>query len=146
MGPDHPRAPERLLDENSVGNGNDSEERSSEEFEVETPDKPEYWTTVTRKRAHSEGSLPIKRPLTSEQTKAVKKATEGMTAEQKEMIRRRQNKVRPRQDDSVSSRGEGPSKNKGKTIDPREWGNVDIEHEDLDVEAQEAALDRKSVV
>ena len=40
----------------------------------------------------------------------------------------------------MSSRGEGPSGPKGKSIDPREWGNINISHESLDIEAQTAAL------
>lgn len=63
-----------------------------------------------------------------------------MTNEQRKKVQLRQEKIRPRQDDSESSREEGPSKNKGKTIDPREWGDADIDHDELDVEAQEAAL------
>ena len=41
---------------------------------------------------------------------------------------------------SVSSCGEGPSKPKGKGIDPCEWRNVNISCESLDIEAQAAAL------
>ena len=98
---------------------------------------------MTRKRARSEGSLPIKSTLTAEQDKAVKKATEGMTIEQRKQVQIRQEKIRPRRDNSVSSRDEGPSNlnNKGKTIDPREWGNVDFDREELDIDAQAAALE-----
>ena len=37
--------------------------------------------------------------------------------------------------------GEGPLRNKGKGIDPREWGNVNISQESLDVKAQVPALE-----
>ena len=40
----------------------------------------------------------------------------------------------------MSSRGEGPSNRKDKTIDPREWGNVDFSRENLDIDTQIAAL------
>ena len=83
-GPDRSRAVELPFGGGNARRGDDSEESSVEEGDdvrVETPDKPEYWTTVQRKRARSESSVPIKRTLTAEQMKAVKKATEGMTIE-----------------------------------------------------------------
>jgi hypothetical protein len=67
-------------------------------------------------------------------------AEEGLTAEQKKKVQLRQKKVRKR-DNSSSSRGEGPSEPKGKAKDPREWGNVDFSRENLDMEAQAAALE-----
>jgi hypothetical protein len=141
--PDSIRAPDRSYDGSYVNNSsNDKDvEGNDPNKEIETPDRVEYsnWTTVKRRRARSEGSLPDKRPLTSEQTQAVLKAVGGLTHEQKQKILRRQEKVRPRRDSSISSRGEGPSKPKGKTIDPREWGNLNISRESLDLEAQAAA-------
>ena len=72
-GPDRSRAADRSSGRNNVRNNIDSEESSPGELEeVETPDKLEYWTTVQRRRARSDGSLPIRKPLTSEQTQAVK--------------------------------------------------------------------------
>ena len=44
-------------------------------------------------------------------------------------------------DDYSPSRGEGPSEPKGKGIDPREWGNVNIDSDEFDVDAQKAAFD-----
>ena len=120
-GPDRSRAAELPFRGKNTERGQDSEESSVEEGEevrVETPDKPEYWTTVQRKRARSESSIPIKRTLTAEQTKAVERATEGMTAEQRKKVQIRQEKFHPRRDDSSPSREEGPSNLKGKTIDP----------------------------
>ena len=43
-------------------------------------------------------------------------------------------------ENSISSQGEGTSKLKGKGIDPRKWGNLNISRESLDIEAQRAAL------
>ena len=145
MGPERARLPDRLNDGKHVSNvDKDSEvDEDNSREDIETPDKVEYysnWTTVQRKRAHSEGSLKNKIPLTSEQAHVVQMAAESMTAEQKRNIRRRQDKVRPQRDSSLSSRGEGPSKQKNKGIDPREWGNVNISHESLDIDAQAAAL------
>jgi hypothetical protein len=136
-----PRRPDDRDAHNSDESSSDGQESSEE---VETPDKIESvpWTTIQRKRARSLDSFENKRrQLTHEQTKAIKEATEKMTAGQKQQIQRRQEKVRPRQDSSVSSRGEGPSRPKGKGVDPLEWGNVNISRDSLDIDAQAAALD-----
>ena len=45
------------------------------------------------------------------------------------------------QDSSLSSGEEGPSKPKGKGIDLREWGGVNISRDSLNLEAQAAALE-----
>ena len=63
-----------------------------------------------------------------------------MTAQQKETLRRRNERLPLDLDESNSSQEEGPSRDKGKGIDPREWGNVNISRESLDPEAQAAAL------
>ena len=109
------------------------------------------WTTVKHRRARSLSSLEstralskknssLKKRLTDEQSKAVKKATSSMTVQQKETLRRRKERLPFDLDESESSQEEGPSKDKGKGIDPREWGNVNISQESLDQEAQAAAL------
>ena len=71
-GPDRARMPNPLDDESRAGR--EAEDDASEEV-IETPDKPEYiqWTKVVhRKRARSDGSLPNKNTLTSEQRETVK--------------------------------------------------------------------------
>ena len=108
-------------------------------FAPDEDDESQWTTVVKRRRARSLSEAP-RGPLTAEQTQTVRIATEGMNREQKERIQRRQEKVQPRRDSSVSSRGEGPSKPKGKMIDPREWGNINLSRESLDVNAQAAAL------
>jgi hypothetical protein len=72
--------------------------------------------------------------LSTEQEKAVDTAVNLLTKEQKEQLHRRQEKVAS-QDEPETSRG------KGKTIDPREWGNAGIASEELNIEAQEAMFD-----
>ena len=138
-GPENSDAPIRSSNEVIAYSG-ESEGHGSNE-EVETPNKLE-WTTVQRRRARSLGSFRDNenRPLTSEQKKVVNMAENGLTTEQREKFQLRQKKVQ-RRDDSLSSRGEGPSEPKKKAIDPREWGNVDFGRENLDIEAQAAALE-----
>ena len=122
VGPSHMNAPHHPDDDKNI---HDSDESSSEgqksSEEIETPDRIEGipWTTVQHKRARSLDSFENKRrQLTTEQTKAIKMATENMAAGQKQQIQRRQEKVHPRRESSVSSRGEGTSKPKEKGIDP----------------------------
>ena len=67
-------------------------------------------------------------------------AAEKLTKEEKEKLQRRQEKVQPRRGSTTSSRGEGTSRQKGKNVDPREWGNVDFSRETFDIDAQIAAL------
>ena len=117
-----------------------------EHHERDENDSP--WTTVTHKnrRARSLSSLDkaraqgqitgsLRREFTRKQAQTI--ATEKSTVQQKDPLRRRQLP----QDDPVTSEEEGPSKLKGKGIDPQEWGNVNISRESLDIEAQAAALE-----
>jgi hypothetical protein len=99
------------------------------------------WTTIRRRRTRSPITSRVQKPLTSEQMQAVRRAAERMTDEQRQQVQRRQEKLQARRRSSVSSRDEGPSRPKGKVIDPREWGNVNISQESLDIDAQAAALD-----
>ena len=105
------------------------------------------WTTVTHKqrRAKSLSSLDrariqgrrigsLRREDTHEQAQNV--AVGNIAVQQKQL---RQEQL-PR-DDPVSSAEEGLSRPKGKGIDPREWGNVNISRESLDIEAQAAAFE-----
>ena len=128
------------------------ETASFNEENTPEPDGDEApWTTVTHRRARSLSSLEStralskrnsgsKKRLTDEQNKAVKKATSSLTVQQKETLRRRKERLPFDFDESESSQEEGPSKDKGKGIDPREWGNVNISRESLDRNAQAAAL------
>lgn len=101
--------------------------------EGETPEIEEdksNWTTVRGRHAQSLSSLNsaqinekqygLKGKLTTEQVKMVHAASLGMTEQQKDMLHRRQKKMLDKRSSSISSRGEGPSKLKGKNIDPRE--------------------------
>ena len=111
-------------------------------MEMGTPDQVDYhWTMVQHRRTHSHGLLQEKGTVTMEQALAIKLATERMTCEQKPQVQRCQEKIQPRREGSVSSRGEGPSRPKGKGIDPKEWGNLNLSDEELSIEAQAAALD-----
>ena len=104
-----------------------------------SPEREEVpWTTVNRRSARSRSAN--RTVLTAEQSQTVKMAAAGLTKEQQAALQRRQEKMRPRRASAASSRGEGPSRPKGKGPDPLDWGNVNISRESLDLEAQAAAL------
>jgi hypothetical protein len=116
------------------------------------------WTTVRRRRARSLGSiertrsnLPSRntgqaRELTRDQAQVVDTATSRLTESQRKVIERRQEKMGApttahfRPEGSDYSQEEGPSRPKGKGVDPRNWGEVNVSQESLDLEAQAAAL------
>ena len=136
-----------------IGNINDLPlDRSSQSsYETETPMMDEgQWTTVQRRRARSLNSLDKARvsrkgtssgrKLTKEQLRLVEMASRRLTASQKEVLQRRHGMRPAERRESTSSRGEGPSRPKGKGIDLREWGNANLSSESLDLEAQAAAL------
>ena len=108
------------------------------------------WTTVRRRRARRLDSSDLakkshleskgQRGLTNDQAQTVKAVAEAMTKSQRTLVDNITKKLPHRRGNSSSSRGEGPSHRKGKGIDPKEWGNINISQESLDVDAQEAAL------
>ncbi|KAI0651133.1 hypothetical protein C8Q79DRAFT_881662, partial [Trametes meyenii] len=113
------------------------------------------WIPVVRQR-RSTGSQPLntepitprKRPaLSVAQQEVVRTAEAAMSERDRERIGRRMKRVRNtlERDTSVSSRGEGPSRDKGKTVDARNWGSVGIPAEELDPAAQRRELEMYSV-
>lgn len=74
-------------------------------------------------------------------------AAEGqLTAAQKNKIEQHYKKVANNANNSERSSsptnvGEGPSKIKGKGIDPSNWGNIDLDKEELDPKVQQIALE-----
>ncbi|KAF8224375.1 hypothetical protein L208DRAFT_1410378 [Tricholoma matsutake] len=105
----------------------------------------EPWTLVESKRArrrrHSDTETTEflrGNRLTSEQETAVKNAEQNLTAEERERIDCRYEKVHFDSDGDESSRGEGPSKGKG--VDPSNWGALKFESSELDVDTQREAM------
>jgi hypothetical protein len=104
------------------------------------------WTTVQPRRSRSLESL---RKLRSNRNYIPHKvnqnemgddpnidaAVESLTDNQRKHINRREKTVRSTQDNSRSHE-EGPSRLKGKGPDPSNWGNVGINPDELDAEAQ----------
>ena len=120
-----------------------------EDSEDESEDDDPRWATVKRGRAHSLDSarknlrnkkfIYLKsKTLSTEQEKIVEAAASLMTQEQKDQVQRRQDKVTTRQENNLPE--PGPSRSKGKAVDPREWGNAGIEPEELDINVQEAMI------
>ncbi|KAF5338647.1 hypothetical protein D9611_012820 [Ephemerocybe angulata] len=91
------------------------------------------------RKARSLDDLRKEASVPSEVLSSVEVSQSGLTRSQKDLIAgRRLFESRSRRS-SVSSRGEGPSQPKGKGIDPKNWGDVDIS--DSEVEAQRALYD-----
>ncbi|KAG1811324.1 hypothetical protein EV424DRAFT_1349662 [Suillus variegatus] len=121
------RSPERPTD---TGNGQSGE-----------------WTTIEQRRAAGARGVTQKKGehqnLTWEQENLVRKAENKLTLAERERVRTRWNiPSRPSSDSSESEESPvaGPSKDKGKIPDPRNWGDVDLDDEDIDLEAQRATL------
>ncbi|EIW62205.1 uncharacterized protein TRAVEDRAFT_45041 [Trametes versicolor FP-101664 SS1] len=118
--------------------------------EVTDEEEGAPWIEVRRRR-RSTGSLPVDRtpvarkaPLTAAQTQAVQAAENAISAADRERIERRTQLVRNHSQTSLSSdssRGEGPSKDKGKAVDARNWGASGIPHDELQPEVQQRELD-----
>ncbi|KAJ8590843.1 hypothetical protein M405DRAFT_861041 [Rhizopogon salebrosus TDB-379] len=117
--------------------GNDPDSESSES---DGDDRP--WITVQRKSSRERlekggtNSAKATEPtLTSEQLRSVRKAEYLLSAGERDRIEKRRTFISSR----AESRGEGPSK--GKNPDPREWGAANLTEEELDADAQRAALE-----
>jgi hypothetical protein len=89
-------------------------------------DEEGLWTTVQRRRARS-FNLVVPR-----ETRVI---TPVITP--KKVNKQR---VKPVRQDSSISRGEGPSEQKGKGPDPRNWGNVGLNDQDLNKDVQQAQV------
>ncbi|KAH9922440.1 hypothetical protein B0H21DRAFT_701514, partial [Amylocystis lapponica] len=114
------------------------------------------WITVRHGRrskslsAHSGASplISVKQEpvsiLTTDQVDVVKAAEEAMTPADRDRVQQRMLSMkssRHRVRESSVPRTAGPStRDTGKTIDPRNWGNVGIEQSELDPEAQRKEL------
>ena len=113
------------------------------------------WTEVRRKKRQNQvkksPASPVPREsknvLTPGHARAVQEAKRQLTTPQRELIERCTRTVEAlhsfkfgRPSNNVS-RGEGPSKGKGKGPDPGNWGDVDFSDEEIDLDAQRAALE-----
>ncbi|KAG1874233.1 hypothetical protein C8R48DRAFT_769623 [Suillus tomentosus] len=109
---------------------------SSAESDDGTP-----WKTVKDRRIKSRRAAKRK-PKTKDQVEPdlVREAEKHLTQEEKQCIsdRRRVEERARISEQTSSSHDEGPSKGKG--VDPRNWGNADLEESEVDPEAQREAL------
>ncbi|KAJ3978763.1 hypothetical protein F5890DRAFT_1381415, partial [Lentinula detonsa] len=77
--------------------------------------------------------------LSPEQELTVKMAEANLNDSEREKIARRHSSIRILAEDE-ESREEGPSTGKGKGIDPRNWGNVSLDDEDVNPSLQAQIL------
>ncbi|KAG2111732.1 hypothetical protein DEU56DRAFT_762140 [Suillus clintonianus] len=118
------------------GNESSSDEQSAESGDDQTSAE---WTSVQRKRGRRSSSreVPAGGPraseLNQEQEHLVRLAEKKLTGSDRKRIETRERAyIVPR---------EGPSKEKGKAPDPRNWGGTEFEDDEVDVDAQRAALE-----
>ena len=118
-------------------------------------DNPNPWIKVVPRRSRSLDSLSNTRmnkdfissknkALRTEKETVINQAEEQLTTAQKKQISRRYEKIQEKplnRAESPASQGEGPSHPKGKNVDPWNWGAAQLSDEDLDVDAQRAALE-----
>ncbi|PPQ91754.1 hypothetical protein CVT25_013236 [Psilocybe cyanescens] len=108
------------------------------------------WTTVKNKRTKkleaamrrniSTDVMHTKKHVTErnlEIDSVIREAKKSLTKDDKERIHRRNKRIHHERSHLL---GEGTSKNKGKTIGPREWGNAGIPASELDPKAQKKAM------
>ncbi|KAF5335687.1 hypothetical protein D9611_009565 [Ephemerocybe angulata] len=123
------------------------------------------WVTVTRRRrARSLESpkpqFPFDEPgqplfgsrLTSAQLETVRRAEHQIPENDRQRVARRNDAIAADTahisknadgySSDESSRGEGPSQPKGKGADPRNWGGINLDEDELDVDAQRVALEQ----
>ncbi|KAG1761612.1 hypothetical protein EDD22DRAFT_755012, partial [Suillus occidentalis] len=78
--------------------------------------------------------------LSQEQDHLVKLAENKLTDSDRKRIAARQRTLNYSRE-STMSKEEGPSKDKGKAPDPANWGTLDLEDGEVDLDAQRAALE-----
>jgi hypothetical protein len=124
----------------------DNASQSEEMSENSGDDQDGLWTIVSKKKPAIVHEATQKRAqawnLTQEQTNLVREAKTQLTESEKGRIKARQGiPNRPDNGSSSESNEAGPSQDKGKVPDPRNWGGVDLDDEEIDIEAQKVALD-----
>jgi len=130
--------------------------KRSEDQEDPTPDQIfNHWTldnpNLNLRRSRSLSSLDdvvkMAKPKAAKSTDVVPEkdlvaaAQNTLTVAQKDKIERRDNKVTRAKIARYPSPSEQPSKIRGKRVDPFNWGNVNLNEEDLDLDEQQAAWD-----
>ncbi|KAG1792611.1 uncharacterized protein HD556DRAFT_1239104, partial [Suillus plorans] len=108
---------------------------SSDESEVDTP-----WKTVERSHRRSKKASAVGKKLSK--VDLVREAEKLLTTEEKRRIleRKQVEMNADSREQTMSSREEGPSQPKGKSVDPWNWGNANLEESEIDIEAQREAL------
>ncbi|KAI1782959.1 hypothetical protein LXA43DRAFT_904532 [Ganoderma leucocontextum] len=111
-----------------------------------TDEEARPWISVQRRRRarSADADLPARASVTAQdepilttpQRAAVDTAAAGLTPAERDHFTRCMAAVEPRRPRSQGSRGKGPSRDKGKTVDARNWGASGIPDEELDPDAQ----------
>ncbi|KAG2343165.1 hypothetical protein BDR05DRAFT_948279 [Suillus weaverae] len=116
----------------------------------EGPTKPgnnqtSKWTTVQRKCGRKSPSHEVSEErswtsdLTQEQADLVELGKKELTENDRKKIEASKCNLNLTRE-STESQGEDPSRDKGKVPDPRNWGDLDLEDEEVNLDTQWAAL------
>jgi hypothetical protein len=79
--------------------------------------------------------------LSQEQDNLVRLAEKELTKEDRKRIEVRNHTLNLSREGSTLSKGEGPSRDKGKEPDPANWGNLELDDGEVDLDTQRAALE-----
>ena len=136
-----PKEGETAVPEDVRAASTDAEDDTSDDESDDHPRKSakraQSLDSAKRRLRHKKVVYLKSNTLSTEQEKAVEAANELLTEEQKEQIAQRQDKVA----NQIENDESGPSRNKGKMIDPREWGKARLNPEELDINVQEAIFE-----
>ncbi|KAG2339815.1 hypothetical protein BDR05DRAFT_950798 [Suillus weaverae] len=114
---------------------------STDESSNESNDENEPWTAVKSRRRKTENPKPKSKGRSAVKKDLVREAKKLLTNKEKQHIlnwkpaEERAQSLEP----YPASLGEGPSK--GKNVDPRNWGNTDLDESEIDIEAQREAIE-----
>ena len=123
--------------EDPQGLANPDKSSAEESVDKESKKDTSEWKTITRKYSSSNNSstsftTEMGKTLSKEQIEGVEAAEKFLPPEEKEKLARRAQVIK----ESI-----GKTERKGKGRDPREWGNISLSKREMDLEAQEIALD-----
>ncbi|KIK43568.1 hypothetical protein CY34DRAFT_81548, partial [Suillus luteus UH-Slu-Lm8-n1] len=124
----------------------ESDLSSSEETDGAGDDQSREWTNVKRTRgrkipSREDSESRATSELSQEQDNLVRLAERKLTNDDRKKIKARERTLNLSRGSSTLSREEGPSRDKGKAPDPANWGNLELEDGEADLDAQRAALE-----
>ncbi|KAF8975903.1 hypothetical protein BDQ17DRAFT_1441329 [Cyathus striatus] len=118
----------------------------------EEDNNPNQWQTVTSRKSRSHDShkgpeIDLKqvakkaRQLSTTQRKTVRQAEQALTPEEKSHISKWNKVIKDTDKPTSDEEEEQPPKDKGKCMDPKNWGNANLEPDEIDPDTQHVILE-----